>query len=464
MAKFNTPGVYNHELTKLPQQITAVETSIPAFIGYTEKAIDHQQDDLRFYPKKIISLIEYEQYFGYPDLEKHSSPLPLSPKVMKDKIKFGIDEKERSKFLMHYSLQLYFANGGKTCWIVSVGGYKQTNETIVAEHLQIGLDKITNIPEVTLIVFPDSTNLATAKEYYDLHQLALEHCAQLKNRFILLDVYQEKNNLNNWELDIQQLRDSLNNPRESLRYGAAYFPKIYASVKVRTLNSESTNIIPTNLKFGIGRADRFIPQFLKKENFELAELLMPVSAAITGLYVQIDHRLGVWKSPSNVNITNASKTEHIISDFDQSTLNIDSITGKSINYIKTISGKGAAVVWGSRTLAGNDVEWRYIQINRFVNMVKQSIINSTHHFVSEFNEERTWKSITNLVENFLYQYWRLGALMGAKPEQAYFVKIGLGKTMNESDIINKKMNLIIGLAVTRPSEFIISKIDFNMEL
>ena len=461
MSKFNTPGMYVQEIPKFPKQITVVETAIPAFIGYTEKAIDHKTDDQRFQPKKINSLLEYEQYFGYSEIEKGSSPQPVSPKGIKDKINFSLKENEKSKFLMHYSLQLYFANGGKACWIVSVGNYTDNNE-ILAEHLQIGLDHIASVPEVTLIVFPDSTNLATAKEYYNLHQSAIDQCSRLKNRLTILDVYHDKNNTN-WESDIKLLRDLLNSPVDYLRYAAVYFPRIYASINVRTINSESNNLNLLN-RLGLGKADRFIPKLIKKENFVQAEVLMPVSAALVGIYAQIDHRLGVWKAPVNVQITNAKRTEYLLTDNDQKDLNIDEHTGKSINCIRPFTGRGTAVVWGGRTLAGNDNEWRYINITRTVSTIKQSIINYTHHLVFENNDQKTWMTIKVMVENFLFQYWKMGALVGQKPEHAYFVKIGLGQTMTEADIVNKKMQLLIGLALIRPAEFIIIKINYNMEL
>ena len=66
---YKTPGVYVEEIPKFPPSVAPVDTAIPAFIGYTEKAIDEVADDLLLKPKRIESLVEFEQYFGRPQLE-----------------------------------------------------------------------------------------------------------------------------------------------------------------------------------------------------------------------------------------------------------------------------------------------------------------------------------------------------------------------------------------------------------
>src|SRR5689334_1983267 len=123
MADYRTPGVYIEEIPKLPPSIASVETAIPAFIGYTEMAQWKAPGDLLNKPWRIESMLEYVQYFGDPDPEKQS----LSVVFTSDgKVNGAVDETTRSKFLMHYSMQMFFANGGGPCWIVSVGDYTTT--------------------------------------------------------------------------------------------------------------------------------------------------------------------------------------------------------------------------------------------------------------------------------------------------------------------------------------------------
>jgi phage tail sheath protein FI len=108
MAKKKVPGIYIEEISKFPPFITSVETAIPAFIGYTEKATRKVEGDLSNRPWRILSMMDYERYFGLPDPEKES----LTVTFDKQKVSAAIDETKRSKFLMYYALQMFFANGG----------------------------------------------------------------------------------------------------------------------------------------------------------------------------------------------------------------------------------------------------------------------------------------------------------------------------------------------------------------
>ena len=134
-------------------------------------------------------------------------------------------------------------------------------------------------------------------------------------------------------------------------------------------------------------------------------------------------------------------------------LNVDSITGKSINAIRAFSGKGT-LIWGGRTLAGNDNEWRYIAAQRFCSWVSACVSKGLAPLVFESNSQPTWIKARTIIENFLVALWKQGALQGAKPEQAFYVHIGFGQTMTADDINNGRMITEIGLAVLRPAEFI----------
>jgi phage tail sheath protein FI len=114
---------------------------------------------------------------------------------------------------------------------------------------------------------------------------------------------------------------------------------------------------------------------------------------------------------------------------------------------------------GGRTLDGNDNEWRYINVRRFFITVEQSIKNSMGMFVFEPNTSATWVKVQAMVENYLFLKWRDGALAGAKPEQAFFVNIGLGSTMTSVDILEGRLIIQIGMAVARPAEFIIMQFE-----
>jgi phage tail sheath protein FI len=102
------------------------------------------------------------------------------------------------------------------------------------------------------------------------------------------------------------------------------------------------------------------------------------------------------------------------------------------------------LVWGARTLAGNDNEWRYVSVRRFFNFAEESIKKATEPFVFEPNDANTWVRVQAMIENFLTVLWRQGALQGIKPEHAFYVAVGLGKTMTALDILEGRMIIEIG--------------------
>src|SRR3972149_9984036 len=181
MAEYKTPGVYIEEIPHLPPSIASVETAIPAFIGYTEKAQWKEAGDLINRPWRITSLLEYEQFFGYADPEKESLSVAFVNTGTRTEINGKVDETKRSRFLMYYSLQMFFSNGGGPCWITSVGDYQATGGAILAQNLKDGLTEGSKINEITLLSFPDAVNLDSATDYYDVHKEALDQCVALQD-------------------------------------------------------------------------------------------------------------------------------------------------------------------------------------------------------------------------------------------------------------------------------------------
>lgn len=191
-------------------------------------------------------------------------------------------------------------------------------------------------------------------------------------------------------------------------------------------------------------------------------VVLPPSGAVVGKYASVDRERGVWKAPANVSITAVKGPAVNITHEDQESLNVDTEAGKSVNAIRAFTGKGT-LIWGARTLAGNDNEWRYVPVRRFFNMVEESVKKATAQFVFEPNDANTWVKIRAMIENFLSLQWRAGALAGAKPDQAFYVRVGLGQTMTAQDILNGYMTVEIGMAVVRPAEFIILKFSHKMQ-
>ncbi len=190
--------------------------------------------------------------------------------------------------------------------------------------------------------------------------------------------------------------------------------------------------------------------------------LCPPSGAIAGIYALVDSQRGVWKAPANVSLNGVIAPAASFTTSETDALNVDATGGKSINAIRAFVGKGT-LVWGARTLAGNDNEWRYVSVRRFFNMVEESIKKSTYWAVFEPNDANTWVKVRGMIENYLTQKWREGALAGATTKDAFFVRCGLGVTMNAQDILEGRMNVEIGMAVVRPAEFIILKFSHKLQ-
>src|SRR5688572_16742961 len=130
---YKTPGVYIEEISVFPPSVTEVETAIPAFIGYTEKARRDVDDDLKLVPFRITNMMEYQQYFGGPDAEKGIKVVYTETKndtgeVIRTEAKAQWDLAKKSKYILYYSMQMFFANGGGPCYIVSVGKYADAQD------------------------------------------------------------------------------------------------------------------------------------------------------------------------------------------------------------------------------------------------------------------------------------------------------------------------------------------------
>lgn len=191
-------------------------------------------------------------------------------------------------------------------------------------------------------------------------------------------------------------------------------------------------------------------------------VVLPPSGAVAGAFAMVDEDRGVWKSPANVSFQAVKGPAINVTHEEQENLNVDPDAGKSVNAIRAFTGKGT-LIWGARTLAGNDNEWRYVSVRRFFIMVEESVKKASSQFVFEANDANTWVKVRAMIENFLVLQWRAGALAGAKQDHAFYVRVGLGQTMTVQDILNGVMNVEIGLAVVRPAEFIILKFSHKMQ-
>ena len=190
--------------------------------------------------------------------------------------------------------------------------------------------------------------------------------------------------------------------------------------------------------------------------------IQPPSSAMAGIYTMVDNSRGVWKSPANISINSVVKPTTNITHENQENLNVDATSGKSINAIRTFPGIGT-LVWGGRTLDGNSLDWKYINVRRTMIMLEQSIKMALRSYVFEPNDANTWVSVRSMIINFLTEKWKQGALAGASPDDAFDVQVGLGSTMTGLDILEGKMLVSVKLAIVRPAEFIVVTFEQQMQ-
>jgi phage tail sheath protein FI len=246
----------------------------------------------------------------------------------------------------------------------------------------------------------------------------LKHCGKMKNCMGLLEIH-GGDNLETMESDITRFRTNMGTA--NLKYGAVYYP----------LMKKGSKTIPT-------------------------------SGIMAGLISRTDNKEGVWKAPANISLNPDLKPAFDISNELQENLNVDAVSGKSINAIRTFPNQGT-LVWGARTLDGNSLDWRYINVVRTISMIEESINNYLEKNVFEPNDANTWSRIEATTQSFLNGLWRDGALAGSTPNDAYSVNIGLGSTMTAVDILENRLRLDVKVAVARPAEFIVLTFEHEMQ-
>ena len=188
--------------------------------------------------------------------------------------------------------------------------------------------------------------------------------------------------------------------------------------------------------------------------------LLPPSAAMAGVYTMVDNSRGVWKAPANVSLNGVVSPQVSISHEDQEDLNVTT-QGKSINAIRSFIGEGV-LVWGARTLDGNSLDWRYINVRRTMIMLEESCRLAAKAMVFEPNVANTWVTIKSMIASFLTGIWKRGGLAGAVPDDAFSVHVGLGETMTPEDILEGVLRVTVLVAISRPAEFI--EITFQQQM
>jgi len=180
------------------------------------------------------------------------------------------------------------------------------------------------------------------------------------------------------------------------------------------------------------------------------EISVPPGGFVAGVYAGTDVTRGVHKPPANEIVIGALRFAQEINQFQQELLNPN-----GINCLRSFPGRGHRV-WGGRTLA-SDPEWKYVNVRRYFLYLERSIDKSSQWVVFEPNGELLWRNVRNTIEDFLYNEWANGRLLGSKPSSAFFVRCDRS-TMTQADLDEGRLVCEIGVAALKPAEFVIFRI------
>ena len=509
-----TPGVYIQELSAFPNSIVEVETAVPVFIGYTQKA-DYNGENLLMKPVQLASMNDYINFFGGAsnyklDIAVTTDPNPdFSLTVNGTLNHYAFSYQANTNYYLYNCMQLFYQNGGGKCYIVSAGAYPVANGPIVSD-LITALNKTANVDDITLICIPDSL-LLDVDNYNNVNTTMLAACSNTQSRFALFDIYGGDKFKN--AADLQTNPDNLiANFRTAigenfLNYGAAYFPWLQTSISDKTditLSNFDVTFISSLIeidKYGVNQgvltklvtpiaaaAKTYAGDFTDDTGKAIAKAhnsllaisnnyssvvkaaikfinILPVAPAMAGIYTMVDSNRGVWKAPANVSVNAVINPMYNFTDDEQGSgcnLNVDPDTGKSINIIRSFPGIGT-MVWGARTLDGNSQDWKYINVRRTMIMIEQSVKQAARAYVFEPNVANTWITIQCMLGNFLNDLWKQGALAGATPTDAFSVSVGLGTTMTADDILLGIMRITVLVAISHPAEFLIFTFEQQMQ-
>jgi phage tail sheath protein FI len=307
---------------------------------------------------------------------------------------------------MAKALNGFYQNGGGRCYVVNLGN---------PDKLAEGLAALAAFDEVAIVCAPGMADAAT----YDA---VLGHCTNLGDRVAILDFPAGADDIDALTQVATESGEGakgggLRPPVSDGGYGAVYYPHLV----VRD-------------PFNPGQTTTAAP-----------------SGHMAGIYARTDARRGVHKAPANETVRGALGVQRMITRDEQGILN-----DAGVNVIRFFPSSGVRV-WGARTLADSSSEWRYVNVRRLVNMIKESIENGTSWTVFEPNDMTLWKSVERNVRAFLTELWRQGALMGETPEAAFFVRCD-AETNPQASIDAGRLITEIGIAPVKPAEFIVFRL------
>ncbi len=293
------------------------------------------------------------------------------------------------------NMGLTYLSGGSNGNKLSLEDYKGNSDAGVGKESGfLGFEQVTDI---SLVLVPNEN------DFEGLTGVAVAHCEAMKDRFAIIQCKAS-----------DKPAGKLMPPQDS-KCAAFYYPWIYVMDPLT------------------GR---------KK--------LVPPGGHVSGVFARSDTERGVHKAPANEVLRGALELQFPISKGKQDVLN-----PRGVNCIRVFPGRGIRI-WGGRTVS-SDPLWKYINVRRLFLYVGESIELGTQWVVFEPSNEQLWARVKQTVTQFLNGVWKTGALMGTTADEAFFVRCDRS-TMTQDDIDNGRLVCVIGIAPTKPAEFVILRI------
>jgi phage tail sheath protein FI len=404
MPQYLSPGVYVEEVAGGVQPIAGVGTSTAGFVGIVPDQVTVPERNTAFDPTQPVG--DSNQPFVNTTVDVTA---PLNEPVLVTNFAdftraFGGFSTDAGQRNLAHGVYGFFLNGGTRCYVVRAAD--------LAGVQGAALSSLEPIDEIAIVAVPGNT--ATA-----VWGAVLDHCERLQDRFAVLDGPQDLANddFSTFDSDSDNTR-----PRDS-SYGAVYFPWL----------------------------SEFDPATATQDPTGPGTLVVPPSGHLAGIYARVDAARGVDKAPANEVVSGALGLRYRISKPQQ-----DGLNPTGINVIRSLNG--AIRVWGARTIGGDrNAEWKYVNVRRLFIFLKESLDQGLQWTVFEPNDERLWKKIERNVDAFLLGVWRDGALFGATPAEAYYVKCDA--ETNPPDVRDAGQVVTeVGVAIVKPAEFVVIRI------
>lgn len=280
-----------------------------------------------------------------------------------------------------------------------------------------GVDGLVIADDVTMVLVPDLYTAAKTDDGIDddmwvgVQKALIAHCEREGNRMAILDTPPGKN--------AQEVRAWSDQVGYDSKFATLYYPWLKVDNPAGTNGNKTIHV--------------------------------PPSGHMAGIWARSDETRGVWKAPANETVLGVLDVQEQITKLEQELLNPE-----GINAIRAFGSRGLKV-WGARTLSKTDPSWKYINVRRLFNMIETTIMDGTQWVVFEPNDQALWQRVNRTVSSFLLGLWRDGALFGASPGEAFFVKCDAETNPPES-IDEGKLIVEVGIAPVKPAEFVIFRI------